>query len=212
MKLHMTPHNSSGFLISFCGLDGSGKTTQIGLLKEHLESVGKNVRLTKQPTNLVRNSDIFRNYADSGIHDGYDYRALSLFCASDRVQHANIEILPLLRNGYVVISDRYFYSCLANLLARGYTDDMWLYDVARHVPKPDIAFFLDVEVATAVDRIKKRPEEKDRYIDRDMQRRLKELYIQIAHANNGVLLSGNRSVMRYSQIIQKEVDGVIRSV
>ena len=63
--LKMKKHASPGVLITFCGLDGCGKTTMIKLLKEKLELEGKQVFLTKQPTEIVRKSEIFRCYMDA---------------------------------------------------------------------------------------------------------------------------------------------------
>lgn len=126
MKLEMQKNEFDGKLITFCGLDGCGKTTQIKRLTEWLESKGHKVYLTKQPSDFVRNSEIFRTYMDTPTHDAFDYRALSLLCASDRVQHSNRVISQKLKEGYVVISDRYYYSCLANLIARGFKDDIWI--------------------------------------------------------------------------------------
>ena len=108
MKLEMQKNEFEGKLITFCGLDGCGKTTQIKRLKEWLENNGYKVYLTKQPSDFVRNSDIFRTYMDSPTHDAFDYRALSLLCASDRVQHSNRVISQKLKEGYIVISDRYY--------------------------------------------------------------------------------------------------------
>jgi dTMP kinase len=155
--------------------------------------MGISVSLTKQPTDFVRNSDIFRTYMDQPDHDAYDYRALSLLCASDRVQHCNRVVLPILESGAAVVSDRYFYSCLANLRARGYIDDLWIYEVARSVPKPDFAFFLDTPAELAVERVRSRPAEKARYIDVELQARLREEYIGIARENDGILLDSTET-------------------
>ena len=192
-RLKMTPHNTSGFLITVCGLDGCGKSTIIKMLKEKLENDGKTVILTKQPTDTVRKSMIFRQYMDSENHDNYSYRALSLFAASDRVQHSNKEILSELQKGNVVISDRYFYSCLANLRARGYKKDNWIYEISKYIPMPDAAVFLDVPVDIAIDRVRQRPEEKDRYIDISLQHKLLEEYKKICKENKGIALASDKS-------------------
>jgi len=76
------------------------------------------------------------------------------------LQHVSKVIEPELQKGNIVISDRYFYSCLANLRARGFEQDGWIYEIAKSVIEPDIAFFFDVPVETAVARVRKRPEEK----------------------------------------------------
>jgi len=189
MKLEMQKNEFGGKLITFCGLDGCGKSTQIKRLADWLESKGHKVYLTKQPSDFVRNSDIFRTYMDSAIHDAYDYRALSLLCAADRVQHTNRVISQKLKEGYVVISDRYYYSCLANLIARGFDNDMWIYEIAKSILQPDVAFFLNITVDEAIRRVRERPEEKDRYIDIQLQKKLHDLYITIARENSGVIIS-----------------------
>ena len=101
---------------------------------------------------------------DCPDHSAYDYRSLSLLAASDRLQHGTKVIEPAMQEGLIVISDRYFYSCLANLHARGFEKDEWIYKIAESVVRPDIAFFFDVPVEIAVQRVRSRPEEKDRYI------------------------------------------------
>lgn len=207
-SLNMRPNTTSGFLFTFCGLDGCGKTTMIKRIKEYLEKE-YSVFLTKQPTNAVRESDIFRTYMDNPNHDAYDYRSLSLLAASDRVQHTNKVILPRIEAGEIVISDRYFYSCLANLRARGYEKDKWIYEVAESMVKPDVAFFLDVPVETAVKRVRRRPEEKDRYIDMDLQYKLRDEYIKICKANNGVLISTEMPKEECYTIVKKEIERVI---
>ncbi len=207
-SLNMRPNTTSGFLFTFCGLDGCGKTTMIKKVTEYLEKE-YSVFLTKQPTNAVRESDIFRTYMDNPNHDAYDYRSLSLLAASDRVQHTNKVILPRIEAGEIVISDRYFYSCLANLRARGYEKDKWIYEVAESMVKPDVAFFLDVPVETAVKRVRRRPEEKDRYIDMDLQYKLRDEYIKICKANNGVLISTEMPKEECYTIVKKEIERVI---
>ena len=207
-QLNMRPNNTHGKLITFCGLDGCGKTTMLTLLNEKLQS-RYNVFMTKQPTNFVRNSDIFRTYMDCPDHSAYDYRSLSLLAASDRIQHTNMQIYPHLKQGDVVISDRYFYSCLANLIARGFSTDKWIYEIAESIVKPDIAFFFDVPVETAVARVRTREAEKDRYIDMDLQYKLRELYIQICRSNNGILISTEQSISETTKIMFEEISKIL---
>lgn len=187
-KLKMRNNDTPGFLITFCGLDGCGKTTMMNRLISELEKDNE-IFVTKQPTNAVRNSNIFRTYMDCPNHDAFDYRSLSLLAASDRLQHVSKVIEPEMKKGHIVLSDRYFYSCLANLHARGFERDKWIYEIAESVIKPDIAFFFDVPVEEAVTRVRRRPEEKDRYIDMDLQYKLRKEYIDICSANNGILVS-----------------------
>lgn len=209
MKLEMLKHEYEGKLITFCGLDGCGKTTQIKHLVKWLEDNGHKVYLTKQPTDFVRKSEIFRAYMDTPEHDAYDYRALSLLCASDRVQYSNRVISQKLKEGCIVISDRYFYSCLANLMARGFQEDMWIYEVAKFIPQPDIAFFLDIDADTAVKRVLSREAEKDRFIDVPLQHRLWEQYIEIAKGCGGVILSTAKNESESFNRIKAEVNMLV---
>ena len=209
-KLKMRPNQTSGLLITFCGLDGCGKTTMIRKLLGDLEEEYQ-IFLTKQPTDFVRKSDIFRTYMDCPDHSAYDYRSLSLLAASDRVQHVNKVIEPQMKKGKIVLSDRYFYSCLANLRARGFERDQWIYEIAESIVRPDIAFFFDVPVETAVSRVRSRIEEKDRYIDMDLQKRLRDEYRAICTANNGVLISTDGAVDESYSIVKKEVERMIQN-
>ena len=141
-RLNLYPHGTTGKLIVFCGLDGCGKSTAIRQMQERLLELGEPVFVTKQPTPALRETGIFRTFTDQQNHSQYDYRALSLMAAADRLQHVRAEILPRLREGQTVLCDRYFYSCLANLRARGYGADRWIYEIAEKLPRPDYAFWI----------------------------------------------------------------------
>lgn len=203
--LSMRKNTAPGLLITFCGLDGSGKTTMLRRLERNLrKSSESQLLLTKQPTDFVRSSDIFRTYMDSPDHSAYDYRSLSLLAASDRLQHSSKVIEPALQQGQTVLSDRYFYSCLANLRARGFTRDYWIYEIATSIVCPDIAFFFDIPVWLAIARVRQRPAEKERFIDVDLQHRLREEYIEICESNGGVLIESYREPeVTYNKVWEK---------
>ena len=209
-KLNMTTEKPGGYLFTFCGLDGCGKTTMITRLKEDLEKQ-YSVFLTKQPTNAVRESKIFRTFMDDPDHSAYDYRSLSLLAASDRLQHGSKVIEKELSTGKIVISDRYFFSCLANLRARGFKKDQWIYEIAESIIRPDIAFFFDVPVEIAVKRVRRREAEKDRYIDLDLQYRLREEYLKICKANKGIMISTEQPIEDCYSIIKQEVRKVMKN-
>ena len=208
--LNMRKNETLGFLITFCGLDGCGKTTMMKRLIADLEKE-HDIFVTKQPTNAVRNSEIFRTYMDCPNHDAFDYRSLSLLAASDRLQHVSKVIEPEMKAGKIVLSDRYFYSCLSNLRARGFEQDAWIYEIAESVIKPDIAFFFDVPVEEAVARVRRRPEEKDRYINMDLQYKLRKEYIDICTINNGVLISTMMSEDECFKIVKSTVKEMLKN-
>lgn len=208
-KLNMRPNETGGYLFTFCGLDGCGKTTMLTKLKADLEKQNP-VFLTKQPTNAVRESKIFRTYMDQPDHAAFDYRSLSLLAASDRLQHGSKVIEKELADGKIVISDRYFYSCLANLRARGFKKDKWIYEIAESVVRPDVAFFFDVPVDIAVKRVRSREAEKNRYIDMDLQYKLRDEYLAICKANGGVLISTEMPIADCYAAVKKEVERVMK--
>ena len=158
------------------------------MVTQALAKQGVEFIVTKQPTAAMRNTEIFRTFMDCPDNSAYEYRSLSLMAAADRIQHANKIILPALREGKTVICDRYFYSCLANLRARGYIHDKWIYEISENIPKPDVAFFLDLPVKTAVERVRMRPTEKNRFIDVPLQHLLRNEYREICYANHGMLV------------------------
>lgn len=200
-RINMRKHVCKGKLITFCGLDGSGKTTMIELLKRDFVCPV----ITKQPTKAVRQSEIFRNYMDCAEHEGFEYRSLSLLAASDRIQHSNQVILPELEKGKIVISDRYYYSCLANLRARGYVQDQWIYEIASFLPEPDLAVFVDVPVNVAIRRVRGRENEKDSYIDIALQEQLREEYLSIAAVCNGLVIDGTANRMDNLERIRRRM-------
>ena len=208
-RMNMKPHGKKGKLITFCGLDGCGKSTLIRRLAEELEGEGEAVFLTKQPTDGMRKTEIFRTYMDCEDHSGFAYRSLSLMAAADRIQHVEHVVLPALDAGKIVISDRYFYSCLANLRARGFSDDRWIYEIAEQIPEPDCAFFLDVPVKIAVSRVRDRPEEKDRYIDMDLQYRLYSEYRRISFENRSVSVSTDCDLADSYQVVRTKVTEIL---
>lgn len=205
-KLNMKLNQFPGALITFCGLDGCGKSTMLRMTHEWLLDHELCVCVTKQPTDFVRQSDIFRTYMDSPDHSAYDYRSLSLLAASDRVQHGSKVIEAAMAQGMVVLSDRYYYSCLANLRARGYRKDRWIYEASRWVIKPDLAFFFDVPVETAMRRVRTRPEEVDRYIDVDLQYQLRQEYVEICKRNNGILIYTDQEPEESFIYVKKELE------
>lgn len=204
MRLQFKNHIYPGKLITFCGIDGSGKTTMISLLEKYLTSKGYKCVLVKQPSEEIRHNSLFRASIDQPYSENIDYRAITMLCTADKLQHSTKIIEPLLKDGYIVISDRYIYSSLANLLAYGFSGESWIYEISRYIVRPDAAFFLSVPTETAIERIRKRENEIDRYINMKLQDKLSYAYTQISSDNNGYTVDCNRSI-EYSFDIIKDV-------
>lgn len=207
MKLDFSDEKFPGILICFCGLDGAGKTTQIETLKKRIINDGYDEPFcTFQPTQEMRQNLLFRKFVDGQKKDYrmYEYRSLSLLTVSDRLQHSRHIILPRLMNKEIVISDRYYYTALINLRARGYKEDKWIYEMAKHIPKPDLTFFIDVDFTEAVKRVRSRKEEKNRYIDMEFHKKLWQEYRYVSQNTECIVLDNKLNIEEMSEVVYQE--------
>lgn len=195
MKLKLRNNGNVGKLIVFEGTDGAGKTTMISLTQRLLASVKgeENVLCVKQPTDLSRKTKLFQKMMYCEDHNDIDYRAVQLLTMSDRVQHGTEVIEPALREGKTVICDRYVYTSLANMLARGYRQEHWFFKAAAYLLKPDVTFLAYVSPETAIGRIRSRPEECHRYLDETLLRNVAEEFRCMARRENFVVLETNQT-------------------
>ncbi|MEO1583400.1 MAG: thymidylate kinase [Planctomycetota bacterium] len=137
-----------GTLIALEGTDSVGRSTHVALLREWLENAGFGVThsaLTQSPL------------ASKGLAVAKESRSLGpqtmdLFYAVDFADRLETQILPALRAGFVVISDRYVYATMARSIVRG-SDPAWIEDAYRYAPKPDAVIYLDVDVESLVPRV-----------------------------------------------------------
>lgn len=153
-----------GCLIAICGIDGSGKSTQVGHLVRYFERAGRSVCVTKQPTDWYRSDPHVRSFLQSGSAP-MSPRSLALFAAADRARHVDTVIRPALARGEVVITDRYVYSSLAYFASRG-VDATFLRTINQGVLRPDFAFFLDVRPTELLRRLRIRDGEELKYEER----------------------------------------------
>jgi dTMP kinase len=144
-------------LISFEGIDGAGKTTQINLLSKYLESKGLSVVVLREPGgNDV--SESIREILLSAKNSINPKTELLLFEAA-RSELVHSVIIPALENGKIVLLDRFYDSTTAYQgFGRGLPlDDISkLNDIATSGLKPDLTFFLDIPLEVSKERSKKR--------------------------------------------------------
>jgi dTMP kinase len=137
-----------GKLIAVEGLDGSGKSTQIYLVKRWLELEGYKVFFTEWNSSLL----VKRSTKKGKKRHLLTPTTFALIHCTDFADRYERQILPMLHAGYIVIADRYIYTAFARDAARG-CDRTWirtLYSYARH---PDLTFFFDVPLNVALKRI-----------------------------------------------------------
>ena len=132
----------SGKLIVIEGTDGVGRSTQITLLRGWLEARGHAVL----DTGLTRSV-----LAGQGIKEAKQGHTLGrltmqLYYATDLIDRLQNEMLPALRAGFIVLTDRYIYSAIARALVRG-VDGQWLQSIYSVALVPDAIFYLRIRTA-----------------------------------------------------------------
>lgn len=141
-------HNYDGTLICVEGIDGSGKSTQLALLRDWLKSSGKDVIYTEwnssplisQTTKLAKKKNLLSP------------RTFSLLHAVDFADRLKQVIAPALKAGFIVLADRYAYTAFARDVARGVDAD-WVREVYDFAIKPDLAIYFDIDPETSLQRI-----------------------------------------------------------
>lgn len=144
----------SGIFISIEGIEGTGKTTQARLLKEHIEKQGRRVILTKEPGGTPIGDEI-RTILLATAHKSMDAVTELLLYFASRRQHMKEVVLPALKSNHIVITDRFMDSTLAYQgYARGL--DLELIDSLNRLStdgrRPDLTLLLDVDVETGMKR------------------------------------------------------------
>lgn len=203
-----------GILIGVEGLDGSGKSTQIYLLKRYLELEGHKVFFTewnssvivKQATRKGKKSLLLTPTTFSLIH------------CTDFADRYERQIQPLLRAGYIVLADRYIYTALARDSVRR-CNPQWLRNLYSFAVKPDITFFFKLPLETALGRILGgRPKLKYHEAGMDMglssdpyesfkifQGRIHQEYLKLAKEYNFVTINATKSIEEQQQLVRQIV-------
>ncbi len=149
---------SKSRFIVFEGIDGSGKSTQIKRLQDHMISAGIPVSVTREPTD----NDIgllLRSYLKKEKQTGNE--AIAALFAADRLDHITRPngILETLKNGTSLLCDRYYLSSYAYHSVDCDLD--WVIDsnrIARQLARPDLHIFLDLPAEVSMERVTRRGE------------------------------------------------------
>lgn len=135
------PTELSGWLIVVEGPDGVGRTTHIDLLRAYLERQGYAVA----ETGFTRSDLASRGIRRAKQGNTLGSNAFNLFYATDFADRLERQIVPALRSGFVMLTDRYIYSLIARAIVRG-ADPDWIRNVYGFSLKPDAVFYLRLDV------------------------------------------------------------------
>jgi len=203
-----------GALVVVEGIDGSGKSTQLYLLKRWLEINSYRIHFTEWNSSpLVK----------SATRRGKQRRLLtpttfSLLHAADFADRCERQILPLLHGGYLVLADRYIYTAFARDAARGCSPH-WIRNLYSFAPVPDITFYFRAPLDIAVTRIVAgRPKLKYYEAGMDLglsldrsesfrifQERILTNYDQMVETDNFVLMDGTVPVNKLQKLMRQIV-------
>ena len=168
------PHFFSMFIV-FEGIDGTGKSTQVKLLAEAFRAKGREVIVSKEPTDGPHGTRL-RESAVSGRLSAQE--ELDLFHL-DRRDHVENLIKPALARGAVVILDRYYFSTMAYQGIRGFDPAEIRRINEKFAPPPDRVFLLEVDLKTALSRIGVRDGQANAFEQRDALQQCHDVFASL---------------------------------
>ena len=157
------------------GLDGSGGTTQSRLLQQYFQQQNQAVVLTNEPTRQSVGRFIKEILLDP--HSKVADSVLAYLFAADREDHVQQTIFPALKQGSMVISDRYYHSSLAYQSLS--LDFDFVHTINSNFPKPDITFFLYLEPEISFERVQLRGLPVERFETLDKLRSIANSYKKV---------------------------------
>lgn len=166
---------SQGIFIVIEGIDGTGKSTQSKRLAEWFRSRGREVVLSREPTDGPWGKKL-RESATTGRLSPVE--ELECFL-NDRREHVEMSIKPALAEGKVVILDRYYFSTMAYQGARGFDPAEIRRRNEAFAPQPDLLLILDLSVESAHGRIGARGDTANEFEQRDTLTRCREIFLSL---------------------------------
>jgi len=208
-----------GKFITFEGIDGSGKSTQLRMLTGDLRSRGVDVVTTREPGG----TPLGRRLREAFLETEENVAPLAelLLFAADRAQHVELLIRPALNEGRVVVSDRYADATAAYQGAgRGFPQETvdQIIRIATGGLKPDLTLFFDISVETAIARMGS-PTEEDRVANRmdfetaDFYSRVRRAYLSTAEREpeRFCVIDAEGPVEEIHSAVSRQVNELLRS-
>ena len=209
------PHNFPGRLIVVEGIDGSGKSTQLQLALRYLQARGYSTFFTEW-----NSAEMVKKVTKKGKKkQTLTPLTFSLLHATDFAHRLVHNILPPLKAGMIVLSDRYTYTAFARDVVRG-VDREWARRVYNFAPRPDLALYFRVPIEVSVQRLLAgRAQLKDYEAGMDLnlapdkvssfkifQSRILEEYEEISREYGLTEIDASQSIGQQQQIVRGLID------
>ncbi len=200
-----------GRFITFEGGEGTGKSTQVRLLAQHLSSKGADVVQTREPGGSPSAEEI-RALLVTGAADRWSPLAETLLFYAARVEHWRQVIDPALARGAHVVCDRFAdstmaYQCYAGGLDKRLVQD--LHDLAMPKAEPDLTLVLDLAVDEGLKRAAARRDDETRFErkGREFHERLRSGFLEIARsaAKRCVVIDASQSIEKVHEAVRAAV-------
>ena len=201
-----------GFFITFEGIDGSGKSTQIQKLAKFLEDNGFDIIITREPGGSVGGEEI-RNLLLQGEVDRWSAETEILLFTAARRDHLERIILPALQDGKIVICDRFTDSTRMYQGMRGPK----LRDLVDKLTKevincdPDLTLIIDIDPEISLERAKSRNTAEERFEDFgvDLQKKMRRGFLDLSRefSSRMEVVNGQQSVDE----LAKEIASLVRA-
>lgn len=219
MTQFKTKHGYEGLLIVIEGTDGSGKSTQLQLLKKSIQAQSYGVIISEWKTSrLIAN--VIDDAKERNLLNATTY---SLLYAADFADRLENTIIPALKSGFIVLLDRYYYTALARDVVRG-QDIEWVKNLYEYAPEPDLIFYLDMPVDVLLKRIIGTTGLDFYESGRDVgfstdfyksfeiyQKKCLEEYNNMKNTYNFISIDGTKPIAEIHEIMQSEVQKILDS-
>lgn len=197
------------------GIDGSGKSTQAKLLSQRLTSLGHKVYTTFEPTDGPVGS-VIRNIMKGRTNA--DHKTIAGLFVADRLDHLLNEvngIVKKLEEGYIVITDRYYFSSYAYHGTHMNMD--WVINanaMSAEILRPDINIFIDVPPETSMERLKNNRSVIELYESSDNLHNVRKKYFEafdkLKHEENIFITNGDHPLEAVSNEIWNEIEKILK--
>ena len=210
-------HEDMGLFITFEGGEGSGKTTQIKLLKCYIQSLIPDIEIviSREPGGTEVAEQI-RDILVNGSADKISTRTETLLMIASRAEHIDLVILPALKRGAIVLCDRFkdssiVYQGLANNISKEEIDK--IHEFALESCEPDLTILLDIPAETGIKRALDRNERNQRFEHKgkEFHKRIRDGYLKLTniYPERIKVINASQSVQSISDEINQLITPIL---